>query len=76
MYAAESGDIDSAIALSDRVIAADSDNRPARLIRQAGAFMKKDYLAVAKDADPSSQGAFSLLTNNVVSAWAIGAPGS
>ena len=75
MYAAESGDIESAIALSDRVIAADSDNRPARLIRQAGAFMKKDYLAVAKDADPSSQGAFSLLTNNVVSAWAIAGTG-
>lgn len=75
MYAAESGDIESAIALSDRVIAADSNNRPARLIRQAGAFAKKDYLAVAKDADPSSQGAFSLLTNNVVSAWAIAGSG-
>ena len=75
MYAAESGDIESAIGLSDRVIAADSDNRPARLIRQAGAFMKKDYLAVAKDADPTSQGAFSLLTNNVVSAWAIAGTG-
>ena len=75
MYAAESGDIEGAIALSDRVIAADTDNRPARLIRQAGAFMKKDYLAVAKDADPSSQGAFSLLTNNVVSAWAIAGTG-
>jgi tetratricopeptide (TPR) repeat protein len=75
MYAAESGDIESAIALSDRVIAADTDNRPARLIRQAGAFMKKDYLAVAKDADPMSQGAFSLLTNNVVAAWAIAGTG-
>ena len=75
MYAAEAGDIDRAIALSDRVIAKDSQNRPARLIRQAGAFMKKDYTAVAKDADPSSQGAFSLLTNNVVSAWAIAGTG-
>ena len=75
MYAAESGDIERAISLSDRVIAADSENRPARLVRQAGAFVKKDYLAVAKDADPSSQGAFSLLTNNVVSAWAIAGTG-
>ena len=75
MYAAEAGDIEGAIALSDRVIAKDSENRPARLIRQAGAFMKQDYLAVAKDADPSSQGAFSLLTNNVVSAWAIAGSG-
>ena len=75
MYAAESGDIERAISLSDRVIASDTDNRPARLIRQAGAFMKKDYTAVAKDADPSSQGAFSLLTNNVVSAWAIAGGG-
>lgn len=75
MYAAEAGDIEGAIALSDRVIAKDSNNRPARLIRQSGAFMKKDYLAVAKDADPSTQGAFSLLTNNVVSAWAIAGTG-
>jgi tetratricopeptide (TPR) repeat protein len=75
MFAAESGDIEQAIALADRVIAADPENRPARLIRQAGAFMKKDYIAVAKDADPSSQGAFTLLTNNVVSAWAIAGSG-
>ena len=75
MYAAESGDMELAISLADRVIAADSENRPARLVRQAGAFIKKDYLAVAKDADPSSQGAFSLLTNNVVSAWAIAGTG-
>jgi tetratricopeptide (TPR) repeat protein len=76
MYAAESGDIERAISLSDRVLAKDADNRPARLIRQAGAFAKKDYLAVAKDADPSSSGAFSLLTNNVVSAWAIAGTGN
>ena len=75
MYAAEAGDIEQAIALTDRVIAKDSQNRPARLIRQSGAFMRKDYTAVAKDADPSSQGAFSLLTNNVVSAWAIAGSG-
>jgi tetratricopeptide (TPR) repeat protein len=75
MYAAESGDMELAISLADRVIAADADNRPARLIRQAGAFIKKDYLAVAKDADPMSQGAFSLLTNNVVAAWAIAGTG-
>lgn len=75
MYAAEAGDIERAIALTDRVIAKDTQNRPARLIRQAGAFMRKDYNAVAKDADPSSQGAFSLLTNNVVSAWAIAGSG-
>lgn len=75
MYSAESGDIERAISLSDRVIAKDPMNRPARLIRQAGAFMKKDYAAIAKDADPSDQGAFSLLTNNVVSAWAIAGSG-
>lgn len=74
MFAAESGDIDRAIALTDRVIATDPDNRPAHLVRQAGAFMKKDYTAVAKDADASG-GAFSLLTNNVVSAWAIAGSG-
>jgi tetratricopeptide (TPR) repeat protein len=75
MYAAESGDIERAIALTDRVLAKDPDNRLAHLIRQAGSFVKKDYAAVAKDADPSSQGAFSLLTNNVVGAWALSGSG-
>ena len=76
MYAAESGEIERAISLSDRVLAKDADNRPARLIRQAGAFVKKDYAAIAKDVDSASQGAFSLLTNNVVSAWAIAGSGN
>ena len=75
MYSAESGDIERAVELADRVIAKDAQNRPARLVRQAGAFVKKDYAAVAKDADPNDQGAFSLLTNNIISAWAIAGTG-
>jgi tetratricopeptide (TPR) repeat protein len=76
MYAAESGDMEQAVSLADRVLAKDADNRPARLIRQAGAFAKKDYAAVAKDTEGANQGAFSLLTNNVVSAWAIAGTGN
>ena len=45
MFSAESGEMERAIALADRVIAKDPQNRPARLVRQAGAFMKKDYEA-------------------------------
>src|SRR5215471_1158606 len=71
MYSAESGDIERAIALSDRVIAQDPQNRPAILIRQAGSFAKKDYAAVIKDVDTSNNGAFSVLTNNVINAWAL-----
>jgi len=71
LYAAESGDIEHALALSDRVIAQDPQNRPAHLVRQAGALVKKDYTAAAKDFDDSMPGTFTVLTNNVVNAWAL-----
>jgi len=70
MFAAESGNIEQAIALSDRVIAQDVQNRPAHLVRQAGAMLKKDYAAAAADFDTSMPGTFTVLTNNVIHAWA------
>jgi len=71
LFAAESGQIEQAIALSDRVLAQDAQNRPAHLVRQAGAMVKKDYAAAAADFDTSMPATFTVLTNNVIHAWAL-----
>jgi tetratricopeptide (TPR) repeat protein len=70
LFAAEAGDIDQAITLSERVLAQDSENRPAHLVREMGALTKKDYAAVIKDVDQPANGLFATLTNHVISAWA------
>jgi tetratricopeptide (TPR) repeat protein len=70
LFAAEAGDIDQAIGLTDRVLALDTDNRPAHLVREVGALVKKDYAAVIKDVDPPASGLFASLTNRVIDAWA------
>ena len=49
LFAAEGGDIDRAIGLAGRVLMQDADNRPAHLVLQVGALVKKDYAAVIKD---------------------------
>src|SRR5262245_22291034 len=49
LFAAESGNIDQALALSDRVLAQDASNRPAQLVRQIGGIAKKDYGRVIED---------------------------
>lgn len=70
LFAAESGDIDQAIGLTDRVLTLDTDNRPAHLVRDVGALVKKDYAAVIKDVDGPATGLFAALTNSVLDAWA------
>ena len=69
LFAAEGGDLDRAIALSSRVLAVDPDNRPAHLVSQIGAVMKKDYAAAIKDATAPANGLFASLTNRIVEAW-------
>ncbi|HEY4266438.1 MAG TPA: tetratricopeptide repeat protein [Micropepsaceae bacterium] len=70
LFAAEAGDIDQAIGLTDRVLALDTDNRPAHLVREVGALVKKDYAGVIKDVDQPAPGLFAALTNRVIDAWA------
>ncbi len=69
LFAAEGGVLDRAIALSSRVLAVDPDNRPAHLVSQIGAVMKKDYVAAIKDATAPANGLFASLTNRIVEAW-------
>src|SRR5438105_6735553 len=70
LFAAEGGEVDRAVALSARVLALDPDNRPAHLVTQVGAAMKKDYAAAIKDATSPANGLFATLTNRIVEAWA------
>jgi tetratricopeptide (TPR) repeat protein len=70
LFAAEAGDIDQALGLTDRVLAGDAENRPAHLVREVGALVKKDYPTVIKDVEGPARGLFAVLTNSVVSAWA------
>lgn len=69
LFAAEGGDIDRAITLAPRVLAVDPENRPAHLVTQIGAVMKKDYAAAIKDATAPATGLFATLTNRIVEAW-------
>jgi tetratricopeptide (TPR) repeat protein len=70
LFAAEAGEIDQAIGLTDRVLMQDPDNRPAHLVLEVGALVKKDYAAVIKDVGTPSPGLFAALTNRVLEAWA------
>ena len=72
LFAAEAGEIDQAIGLTDRVLMQDSSNRPAHLVLEVGALAKKDYAAVIKDVGTPSPGLFAALTNRVIEAWACG----
>ena len=71
LFAAEYGDSAGAIALSDRILAANPQDLFAHLVREAGALQKKDYDAVLKDMEGPSQGAFAVLTNSIVGSWAL-----
>jgi tetratricopeptide (TPR) repeat protein len=70
LFAAEAGDIDQAIGLTNRVLMQDADNRPAHLVLEVGALSKKDYATVVKDVAQPSAGVFAALTNRVIEAWA------
>ena len=47
LFAAEAGEIDQAIGLTDRVLMQDASNRPAHLVLEVGALAKKDKELIA-----------------------------
>jgi tetratricopeptide (TPR) repeat protein len=71
LFAAESGNIEQARGLADRVLAGDSQNRPAQLVRQIGGIASNDYAGVLKDVSDAGPGGFTQLTNALVRAWAL-----
>jgi tetratricopeptide (TPR) repeat protein len=70
LYTATSGDMRKAIELSDRVVAAEPDNRAARLIRAVARLKSGDYPGAREEASKSASGPFTQLTNAFIQAWA------
>src|SRR5690348_9718615 len=70
LFAAEGGDLERAMGLASRVLMVDPENRPAHLVLQVGALVKKDYAAAIKDATEPANGLFATLTNRLMEAWA------
>jgi tetratricopeptide (TPR) repeat protein len=71
LFNAESGHIPQALALTDRVLAMDSENRPAQLVRQMGQLQAKEYQSLSMQLSGDGPGGFTALTNAVVRAWAL-----
>ncbi len=70
LYAAASGDIDSAIDLAAKVVANSADDRAARLALAVGALRKNDYAGARQQMAQSARGPFTTLTLLLADAWA------
>ena len=71
LFHAESGDIDQAIPLAQRVLTLQPDDRPAHLVIEVGAIAKKDYDTALKDLATHTNDGFGALTDALVRAWAF-----
>jgi len=71
LYTATSGDMDHAVALADRIVAAEPDNRAARLILAVAAMERRDYAAAREQTTKSAAGPFTSLTNAMIQAWSF-----
>ena len=76
LYTATAGEMDRAIALSDRVVAGDPDNRAARLLRAVAAVRAHNYALARDEASKSASGPFTSLTNALLTAWAYEGEGN
>lgn len=63
------GDMDQALRLADRVIAADPSNRVAHLALAARAFKTGGYASARSHLEKSARGPLADLTLNLLSAW-------
>ncbi|MBV9418525.1 MAG: tetratricopeptide repeat protein, partial [Alphaproteobacteria bacterium] len=73
-FSTSSGDIDDAAKLAERLIAANPDDRAARLTLAVVALKKHDYAAARQHMATSAKGPFTSLTVALIDAWAaIGA---
>ena len=70
LYAAASGDIDSAVDLAGKVVAHNADDRAARLALAIGALHHHEFAAAREQLSQSSHGPFTTLTLLMSDAWA------
>src|ERR1700761_3787353 len=64
------GDIDEAVKLADRILAADKSNRVARLVVGVQALKQKKYAAAQLNINQSVRGPITDLVATLLSAWA------
>jgi tetratricopeptide (TPR) repeat protein len=72
-YSTTSGDFEAAGRYAQAVVAAQSDDRAARLALAVIAFKHKDYADVRKQLSQSAKGPFTALTLALFDAWAAAA---
>jgi len=70
LYTAASGDVEGAAKLAGKVVAADPENRAARLALAIAAIKRHDFAEARKDIGNSGKGAFTALTLSLLDAWA------
>lgn len=70
LYTAVSGEVDDAAPLAERVIAANPDDRAARLALTVLALRKGDFTAARTQIAQSGKGPFTSLTLTLLDAWA------
>jgi len=75
LYAAASGDVETAAGLAERVIQKEPDNRAARLALSVAAIKRGDYAKARSDLSQSAKGAFTELTLVLLDAWAAAGAG-
>ncbi|HWU56656.1 MAG TPA: tetratricopeptide repeat protein [Rhizomicrobium sp.] len=69
-YSTTSGDFEAAGKYAQAVVAANSDDRAARLALAVIAFRHKDYAEVRKNLSLSAKGPFTTLTSSLLDGWA------
>src|SRR5205814_8731616 len=71
LYTAASGDVEGAAKLAGKVVAADPENRAARLALAIAAIKRHDFAEARKDIGNSGKSAFTALTLTLLVAWSV-----
>ncbi len=76
LYTAVSGDLDKAVKLARQMVAAEPDNRAARLALAVEAFKSENYAEARAQVAKSAKGPFTALTLSLLDAWAAEGEGN
>ena len=74
-FSTSAGEIPDAAKLAERVVAAQADDRAARLTLAVAALKHRDYAGARKQMSLSAKGPFSSLTVSLIDAWAAAGQG-
>ena len=74
-FSTSAGDVADASKLAEQVVAAQADDRAARLTLAVAALKRRDYGGARKEMGLSAKGPFSSLTVSLIDAWATAGQG-